>query len=84
MNLIYYTPVAIAIRGVASLGIALIIRRVRRSLGGESIDAVRVVTAVAAGDLTKNIGLRGNDSASMLHAMRGMQENLSHTINSIR
>ncbi|MFM0365517.1 methyl-accepting chemotaxis protein [Paraburkholderia sediminicola] len=83
-NLIDYTLVAIAIGGAISLGMALIIRSVRRSLGGEPMDAVRVVTAIAAGDLTREIRLRGNDSASMLHAMRGMQENLSHTIKSIR
>ena len=83
-NLRNYAFAALSIGAMISLGMALIIRSVKRSLGGEPMDAVRIAAAIATGDLTQEIVLRGRDRASMLHAMCDMQEHLSHTINTIR
>jgi methyl-accepting chemotaxis protein len=83
-NLVMYAVVVLVIGGLISLGMALIIRSVKHSLGGEPMDAARIAAGIAEGDLTHAIVLRQGDQASMLYAMREMQGHLSHTITTIR
>lgn len=55
----------------------LINRSVLRQLGGEPAYAVDVVSAIAAGDLTQDVRTDPANTASLLFAMRRMQEKLA-------
>lgn len=50
-----------------------LIRVMRISLGGDPKDALRVVTAVAGGDLTTSLSIIPGDRTSLMAAMQGMQ-----------
>ncbi|MFZ6709681.1 methyl-accepting chemotaxis protein [Undibacterium sp. TC9W] len=62
----------------------LLIRNIYRQLGGEPAYAAEVVKQIAAGDLSINIALRGNDQTSLLAAMNEMKDSLVNTVNNIR
>jgi methyl-accepting chemotaxis protein len=74
---------AVAI-GFAALLSTLIIRGLLRQLGGEPQFASSVSRRIAEGDLTVDIPLKGNDTGSMLAAMKGMAEKLSQIIGEVR
>ena len=74
---------AVAI-GFAALLSTLIIRGLLRQLGGEPQFASTVSRRIAEGDLTVDIPLKGNDTGSMLAAMKGMAEKLSQIIGEVR
>jgi methyl-accepting chemotaxis protein len=59
-------------------------RNLLRSLGGEPDYAVKVVSAVAAGDFTIKVSTREGDEKSMLFAIRSMVEKLSSIISDVR
>ncbi len=59
-------------------------RNLLRSLGGEPDYAVKVVSAVAAGDFTLKVQTRDGDDHSMLFAIRSMVEKLSSIISDVR
>ncbi|HEX8988429.1 MAG TPA: methyl-accepting chemotaxis protein [Rhodocyclaceae bacterium] len=69
---------------VAGTAAALTIRRVVRQLGGEPAYAVDIAHAVAAGDLSMEIALRPGDSASMIAAMKEMQDKLKQMVTTIQ
>lgn len=48
-------------------------RVLRISLGGDPKDALRVVTAVAGGDLSASVSVNPGDQSSLMAAMQGMQ-----------
>jgi len=83
-NLSIYAAVVLVIGGVISLGMILIIRNVKRSLGGEPAHTVQIAARIAGGDLTGAIVLREGDHSSMLYAMQDMQRRLNVTIRTIR
>jgi methyl-accepting chemotaxis protein len=73
--------VAIAVGVVAAVVIA---RTLLRQLGGEPDYAAEVAARIAAGDLTVAVETRGNDSSSMLHAMKLMREALARIVGEVR
>jgi len=87
-----------AFRGARRLGIGLlafalvlgaffsiaITRSLLRQLGGEPGEAVRIVRAVAAGDLTTSIAVRPGDHQSLMHSLKEMQSDLSRVVGSVR
>jgi methyl-accepting chemotaxis protein len=83
-NLLIYALVVLVIGALISLAMVLIIRNVKRSLGGEPAYAARIAADIAAGDLTGMLSLRAGDRDSMLFAMQHMQARLSETIRKIR
>ena len=68
---------------VVSLVMLVIIRSIRRQLGGEPGYAASVVSQIAAGDLTVHVVVADADKSSLLFAMKGMQNSLEHTIGSV-
>jgi len=74
----------LVIGGLISLAMTLIIRNVKRSLGGEPRYAARIAETIASGDLTSKLALRADDRNSMLFAMHNMQGRLTDTIQQIR
>ncbi len=83
-NLLQYFIVVLVIGGLISLAMTLIIRNVKRSLGGEPGYAARIAETIASGDLTSKLALRADDRNSMLFAMHNMQGRLTDTIQQIR
>ncbi|WP_114809342.1 methyl-accepting chemotaxis protein [Paraburkholderia kururiensis] len=76
---------AIVVIGVAiSFAMLVVIRSVRKSLGGEPEDALRLAKHIARGDLSQSVHVRNGDSSSMMAAMRDMQDRLQRTIGEIR
>jgi methyl-accepting chemotaxis protein len=82
-NLIKYLIAVLAIGGAITFAMMMIIRNVKRSLGGEPAYAARIAEQIAGGELTTDIYLATNDQSSMLHAMNNMQERLTGTIRRI-
>jgi methyl-accepting chemotaxis protein len=63
---------------------AIIIRRLRRDLGGEPDQAARTAACIADGDLSRAIALRDGDRSSMLYEMEHMRDNLSKLVAQVR
>ncbi|CAG1009019.1 Methyl-accepting chemotaxis protein III [Burkholderiales bacterium] len=75
--------------GAAALAIGVLLgwiitRGLLKQLGGEPDYAAAVARRVADGDLTVRVDTKANDTSSMLFAMRGMVEKLSHIIGEVR
>ena len=62
----------------------LIVRGILRQMGGEPAFAVEVAQTIANGVLDKDIPLRSGDAASLLAAMKHMQQELRERIESER
>ncbi|MCF8155855.1 MAG: diguanylate cyclase [Rhodoferax sp.] len=60
----------VAVTAVAGL---MLVRALNRSLGGDPQEVLRVVQAVASGDLSTKVALRAGDSSSLLAEVRDMQ-----------
>jgi len=82
-NLLKYLIVVLVIGGAISVAMIMIIRNVKRSLGGEPAYAAGIAERIAAGELTTHIALASNDNSSMLYAMSNMQDKLTRTISRI-
>ena len=83
LTLAEYLGAAILLCALVSGVMLVIIRSIRRQLGGEPRYAADVVTRIAAGDLTMPVIVSRNDTGSLLHAMKGMQASLAHIIGSV-
>ncbi len=57
-----------------------VVRRLAKQLGGEPAYAKEIASRIAAGDLSNDIVLGKRDNASMLSALRDMQDGLSSTV----
>jgi methyl-accepting chemotaxis protein len=62
----------------------LITRNLTRQLGGEPDYAAAIARRIAEGDLTVKVELQPGDTSSMLHAMRGMRDNLANIVSQVR
>ena len=76
----------LAVAGLAAgIGAALLITRsLMRQIGGEPAYAKQVVGEIAAGNLAVQVHLREGDQDSLLAAMRGMRDQLSHVVAQVR
>jgi methyl-accepting chemotaxis protein len=77
--------VMMAVMTVALIVLAFVIsewvvRRLAKQLGGEPAYAKEIASRIAAGDLSNDIVLGKRDNASMLSALRDMQDGLSSTV----
>lgn len=70
---------ALVVLGMKSLASSL-----NRRIGGEPAEAVAVANRIARGDLSGTVLVRPGDSASMLAAMKQMQDSLSGLVDEIR
>ena len=70
---------ALVVLGMKSLAASL-----NRRIGGEPADAVEVANRIAGGDLGGTIDVQPGDSASMLAAMKRMQDSLGGLVDEIR
>ncbi|SHN43230.1 methyl-accepting chemotaxis protein [Duganella sacchari] len=77
-----YTASAIALLVLVALGL-LILRDILKQLGGDPSYAAEIVRQVADGDLTADVQLKAGDTTSLLAAMSGMIEKLSHVVQEV-
>ncbi|WP_323122590.1 methyl-accepting chemotaxis protein [Burkholderia alba] len=83
-TLLGHLAVVFVIGLVITAAMLVIIRNVRRSLGGEPDEAAGLAARIALGDLTQPVPVRAGDSTSMMAAMHDMQGRLQATIGGIR
>ena len=83
LTLAEYLGASIVLCVLLSCVMLVIIRSIRRQLGGEPRYAADVVTLIAGGDLTVPVEVSPSDHGSLLRAMKGMQTSLAHTIGSV-
>ena len=69
---------------LAALAGWLITRQLRKALGAEPRQLCEAVSLLAAGDLTGELGVASNDSASVLAALQRMQVSLTSVVSSVR
>jgi methyl-accepting chemotaxis protein len=73
-----------AIGAAVTIAMLLIMRNIKRNLGGEPSYAVEIASRIANRDLQGAVHLQANDTDSLLHAISNMQRNLSSVIADIR
>ncbi|MGU7778588.1 methyl-accepting chemotaxis protein [Burkholderia sp. PU8-34] len=69
---------------VVTVAMLLIIRTIKRNLGGEPAYAVEIANGIANHDLQATVRLRAGDDESLLSAIAMMQKSLSQVISGIR
>ena len=84
VDLLRYLVMILVIGTLGSVALVIIIRNVKRSLGGEPAYAATVAEGIADGDLSHDVSLGTGDRGSMLFAMHRMQHQLADTIRRIR
>jgi methyl-accepting chemotaxis protein len=62
----------------------LVLRNIRRGLGGELELAISTAQRIAEGDLTARVPLASNDRSSLMHALAHMQSGLANAVARIR
>lgn len=62
----------------------VILRRLRRGLGGDLSYAVEATREIARGNLAGELRVRAGDDASLLHSLKMMQTQLTHMVRGIR
>ena len=82
--LLRWAAMTVVLGVVASALMLIVLRSIRRHLGGNLEDAVAVAQRIAAGDLTQRVALTGNDRSSLMHALATMQASLIETIARVR
>jgi methyl-accepting chemotaxis protein len=71
--------------GLIATGLmVLVLKSVRRSLGGALEDAVSTAQRIAQGDLTARVDVRHEDGSSLLHALHTMQAGLVDMVSRVR
>ncbi len=83
-NLIRYCLLLLAVGGIVTVVMALLIRNISRSLGGEPFEANRIVGRIAEGDLGVHIPLTKNDQSSLMFNIAQMRDSLIETVFTIR
>uniref|UniRef100_UPI0039EE0E8D methyl-accepting chemotaxis protein n=1 Tax=Bordetella sputigena TaxID=1416810 RepID=UPI0039EE0E8D len=63
---------------------ALFVRGLLRQLGGEPRDATEIANRIAQGDLSVQVRVKANDTASLLFAVKSMRDNLSGIVGQVR
>jgi len=74
-----------AVLGVlSSLAMLLVLRSIKRELGGDPAIAVGAAQRIARGDLTTHVPLADGDSHSLMFALSEMQSGLVETVTRVR
>ncbi|MGN6665429.1 MAG: methyl-accepting chemotaxis protein [Trinickia sp.] len=69
---------------IATIAMVLVLRSVRRGLGGDLEVAVDTARRIAHGDLTARIPVTHNDESSLMAVLAHMQEGLAHAVMRVR
>ncbi|WP_323117990.1 methyl-accepting chemotaxis protein [Burkholderia alba] len=74
----------VVLGAIATFVMVLVLRSVRRSLGGDLEAAVVTAQRIAQGDLTAQVEVRDDDRSSLLHALHTMQAGLIDMVSRVR
>ena len=77
-----YTASGVALALLVAIGL-LILNGIMKQLGGDPSYAAEIVRLVADGDLSADVALKNGDTTSLLAAMKGMIEKLSHVVQEV-
>ncbi|WP_133647014.1 methyl-accepting chemotaxis protein [Paraburkholderia flava] len=83
-NLLRWLAITVALGAIATVVMMLVLRSVKRALGGDLEVAVEAAQRMARGDLSAGVPLRRDDRASLLHALHTMQRGLVDTVSRVR
>ncbi|HEY3598262.1 MAG TPA: methyl-accepting chemotaxis protein [Paraburkholderia sp.] len=83
-NLLGWLAITVALGALASVVMVLVLRSVRRTLGGDLETAVAAAQLMARGDLATSVPVAHGDQSSLLHALRTMQLGLVDTVSRVR
>ncbi|NML30264.1 methyl-accepting chemotaxis protein [Paraburkholderia antibiotica] len=83
-NLLRWLAITVALGALATVVMLLVLRSIRRSLGGDLEVAVEHARVMAQGNLAAHVHLAPHDTSSLLHALRTMQAGLVDTVSRVR
>jgi methyl-accepting chemotaxis protein len=83
-NLLVWLAITVVLGGIATLVMMLVLRSVRRTLGGELEIAVVAAQRMATGNLAVGVPVSQHDTGSLLHALHTMQSSLVETVSRVR
>jgi methyl-accepting chemotaxis protein len=83
-NLALWLAITAVLGGAATLVMILVLRSVRRSLGGDLEVAVVAAQRMASGNLAVRVPVNHRDTGSLLHALHTMQAGLVETVSRVR
>ncbi|WP_242539874.1 methyl-accepting chemotaxis protein [Trinickia mobilis] len=76
--------IIVVLGAAATIVMVLVLKSVRRSLGGEIELAVDSARRIAQGDLTLRVPVHRDDDSSLMHALAAMQEGLVDAVTRVR
>ncbi|MDE1182261.1 methyl-accepting chemotaxis protein [Paraburkholderia sp.] len=82
--LLRWVLITAVLGAIATLAMVLVLRSVRRSLGGDLELAVTVAQRIARGNLAEHVPLQSGDRTSLLYALQAMQAGLIETVSRVR
>ncbi len=83
-NLLTWLAITVALGALATVVMVLVLRSVRRTLGGDLEVAVAAAQRMAHGDLATPVPAGQNDRSSLLYALSTMQQGLVETVSRVR
>jgi methyl-accepting chemotaxis protein len=83
-NLVRWLAITFVLGAIATLVMVLVLRSVKRTLGGDLEVAVEATQRIARGDLVTPVPVAPQDGISLLHALRTMQVGLVNAILRVR
>ena len=83
-NLLRWLVITVALGAVATGVMLLVLRSIRRTLGGDLEVAVEHAQLMARGDLATRVPLQSDYAGSLLHALQTMQAGLVETVSRVR
>ncbi|WP_459708434.1 methyl-accepting chemotaxis protein [Paraburkholderia sp. 2C] len=83
-NLARWLAMTFALGALATVVMVLVLRSVRRTLGGDLEVAVAAAQQMASGDLATAVPVSAGDHTSLLHALSAMQHGLVATVSRVR
>ncbi|KAE8757245.1 hypothetical protein FSO04_25210 [Paraburkholderia madseniana] len=84
-NLLRWLVITLTLGAIATTVMLLVLRSIRRTLGGDLEVAVEAAQLMASGNLATRVPLQANDTGgSLLHALHTMQAGLVDTVSRVR
>jgi methyl-accepting chemotaxis protein len=83
-NLLRWLVITVTLGAIATAVMLLVLRSIRRSLGGDLEAAVEHAQLMARGNLATRVPVQPDSAGSLLHALQTMQAGLVETVSRVR
>jgi len=83
-GLVRWLAITFVLGSIATVVMVLVLRSIKRTLGGDLEVAVEATQRIAQGDLSTPVPLLDHDRASLLYALHTMQQGLVNTVSRVR